>query len=465
MLNWAKFPSSLRQLLWAQCANHATQLENILCKQNSKTASELFYCQNPPWILHLKIFGEIGIVHDHKKIRSKLADRGRPCIFIGYSSDHAPNVYKFLTMNKQTMIQSRNTVWLQLSYGENIKKHNVRDFDGDDDDFNHRCLHAEYPLDVYEEIEAEHNRQEDSDKVNEEIDIVPDDDDESENNDDIVQIIPTASRRLSGVHREIRNLTNFYNTNPGETAEIAMLAREFNPTELTYASTIHDGNPDPKNYVEAKNSKDWNKWWEAMCIEFKNMDNKKVWNIILKTDVPTGRKLIGNRWVFAQKDDGRYRARTVAKGFSQVPGKDFQENHAPVVNDARFHLVLALKVLFKLEAGQFDIETAFLYGELDEEIWMQLPDGYSEYCATFQNKKIYSNIHCVKLQKALNGLVQAVRQWWKKFKEVMKSIHYIPSAADPCLFINTSNNKPIVVIYVDDGGVFSTKENIDTKPG
>jgi Reverse transcriptase (RNA-dependent DNA polymerase) len=162
---------------------------------------------------------------------------------------------------------------------------------------------------------------------------------------------------------------------------------------------------------------------------------------------------------FAQKDDGRYRSRTVVKGFSQVPGKDFQENHAPVVNDVPFHLVLALKVLSKLEAGQFDIETAFLYGELIEEIWMQLPDVCSEDCATFQSKKIDSNTPCNKLQKALYGLVEAARQWWKKFKEVMKSI---PSAADQCLFISTSTNKSFVVIYVDDRGVFITKENIDT---
>jgi hypothetical protein len=75
-------------------------------------------------------------------------------------------------------------------------------------------------------------------------------------------------------------MTTFYNPNPGESTEIAMLARVFNPTELTYVSTIHDGNPDPKNYVEAKNSKDWNKWWEAMCTEFKNMEDKKVWKVI-----------------------------------------------------------------------------------------------------------------------------------------------------------------------------------------
>ena len=146
-----------------------------------------------------------------------------------------------------------------------------------------------------------------------------------------------------------------------------------------------------------------------MCTEFKNMEEKEVWDIIKKTDVPSGRKVIGNRWVYALKDDGRYRARTVAKGFSQVPGKDFQENYAPVVNDATFHLVLALKVMFQLEAGQFDIETAFLYGDLDEELWMQLPDGYSDFVFIYHSIKVHPSTHCVKLKKALYGLVQAAR--------------------------------------------------------
>jgi hypothetical protein len=53
---------------------------------------------------------------------------------------------------------------------------------------------------------------------------------------------------------------------------------------------IHDGNPDPKNYVEAIYSKYWNKWWEAICTKFKNMEDKKVWKVVLKTNVPLGRK-------------------------------------------------------------------------------------------------------------------------------------------------------------------------------
>ena len=74
---------------------------------------------------------------------------------------------------------------------------------------------------------------------------------------------------------------------------------------------------------------------------------------------------------FAVKDGGHYLARTVAKGYSQVLGKDFQET--------TFHLILALKAIMGLKAGQFDIETTFLYGDLEEELWMVLPDGYDMY--------------------------------------------------------------------------------------
>jgi hypothetical protein len=77
-------------------------------------------------------------------------------------------------------------------------------------------------------------------------------------------------------------------------------------------------------------------------------------------------------------------------------------------------LVLVLKILFHLDAEQFDIETAFLYGELDEEISMDLPDGYSEYVNEKHNNPILVDMHCVKLF----GLVQTARQWWKSLKKL-----------------------------------------------
>jgi hypothetical protein len=74
----------------------------------------------------------------------------------------------------------------------------------------------------------------------------------------------------------------------------------------------------------------WPNWWAEMITEFDNMHSKQVWTIIPRNSIPGYRKIVGNRWVYAQKDDGRFRARTVAKGFTQIHGKGFQENHSPL---------------------------------------------------------------------------------------------------------------------------------------
>jgi Reverse transcriptase (RNA-dependent DNA polymerase) len=91
--------------------------------------------------------------------------------------------------------------------------------------------------------------------------------------------------------------------------------------------------------------------------------------------------------------------------------------------------------MYKLMEGQFDIETAFLYGDLDEEIWMEFPDGHEDYLQETNQTQTDPKTHCVKLNKALYGFLQAARQWWKKFKEVMFTLNFKPSDADPCLFI------------------------------
>jgi hypothetical protein len=244
-----------------------------------------------------------------------------------------------------------------------------------------------------------------------------------------------------------------------EQAELAMITASFETGLI-----INDGENVPKSYKDATFSKEWEQWWTAIVIEFNAMEEKGVWDIVEKSNVPTGRRIIGNRWVFAKKNDGRYRARTVAKGFSQIPGKDFQENHAPVVNDTTFRISLALKILYGLEAEQFDVETAFLYGELDEDLWMELPMGYSKYLTEKKHITITSDKHCLKLKKALYGLVQAARQWWKKFKSVMANIDFYPSRADPCLFIKRGKDEKttaFVIIYVDDGGIIGSRSTIN----
>jgi hypothetical protein len=445
MLNGAQFPKTLRDGLWAHCAKLASNLENILYGSTGKTPpSERFYGHLPKWVKSLRTFGEIAIISDsrNKEIRSKLADRGFPAIFIGYSDSHDTDVWEFFNYKTKSVILSRDVIWLNQSYGQYM---NITD------------AHVEQNSDLDDELDEEDTEEEPTlGYVLPKEEIKNEEDIEDEDDDEIVKQIPS---RLAG---EIKRLTCSYNPNPMEHAEMAMLHQKFD-IQHAYIAGFDDGNNIPKTYYEAKKHINWKDWWEAMCTEFENMESKHVWEIVERSKIPINRKVIGNRWVFARKDDGRFRARTVAKGFSQIPGQDFQENHAPVVSDTTFHLILGLKILFKLDAGQFDIETAFLYGELEEELWMEFPQGYQDFLKDKHKKDVDASMNCLHLKKAIYGLVQAARQWWKKFKEVMATLSFEPSKADPCLFVRKGAKEEIisfVILYVDDGGIIGTKEVI-----
>ena len=304
MLNGAKLRPHFREKFWAQCARLATQLENVIVKQNQQTsASMMFHGNEPNWVHHLRTFGEIGIVKDDKQpIKGKLKNRGFPAMFIGYPDNHAENVFQFINLDKQSVITSRNVTWINKCYGD------FREIPQEELDGVFEIEDLEEYQDHEPEEEIQHVEQAEENDFNQE------DPEEFETVDQPIT-------RISGLQRELNNLDTFYN----RTLERANISQEVFLVHRAFMANIHDGSPDPKSYYEAKKAKDWKHWWNAMCIELKNMEEKKVWEIIKKTDLPTGRKLIGNRWVYVQKDDGRYRARTVAQGFSQVPGKDFFE--------------------------------------------------------------------------------------------------------------------------------------------
>jgi Reverse transcriptase (RNA-dependent DNA polymerase) len=100
----------------------------------------------------------------------------------------------------------------------------------------------------------------------------------------------------------------------------------------------------------------------------------------------------GNRWVFTRKDDGRSHAHCVTKGYSHIPGKDFQENQAPVIHDTTFHLIIAISMLYLLDSYHFGVKTTILYGYLEETIYVEFPAGYERNLIDKQtrmgNKKI-----------------------------------------------------------------------------
>jgi hypothetical protein len=160
---------------------------------------------------------------------------------------------------------------------------------------------------------------------------------------------------------------------------------------------------------------------------------------------PPGVKVLPVRWVFKIKRDAqgnieRYKARLVVKGFMQQEGVDFNEVYAPVSKHSTLRALLATVAVAELELHQLDVKTAFLNGELDEDVWCQQPPGFGDG----------ARLAC-HLQKALYGLRQAPRAWHKRLVKELESLGFVGCTSDPGLFILHHKAAPVwLLVYVDD---------------
>ena len=142
------------------------------------------------------------------------------------------------------------------------------------------------------------------------------------------------------------------------------------------------------------------------------MHKNYTYNLV---ELPKGKRALRNKWVYKVKSrevdsSPRYKARIVVKRFQQKRGVDFGEIFAPVVKMTSIQTVLSIAASMDLEIEQLDVKTTFLHGQLDEEIYMDQPEGFME--------KGKENLLC-RLKKSLYGLKQAPCQWYKKFESFM----------------------------------------------
>jgi Reverse transcriptase (RNA-dependent DNA polymerase) len=208
------------------------------------------------------------------------------------------------------------------------------------------------------------------------------------------------------------------------------------------------------NYREAWDNKcEWqrNRWREAIEKELNKMNQQNVWTVIKRDAMEKGRKCIKYKWVFDIKRDGIFRARLVACGYSQVPGVDFKESYSPVINDIVFRVIIICQIVWNLTAKILDVEVAFLNGDLDETIYMECPDGVK-----------HDNDEVLLLNKSMYGLVQAARQFFIKFSNILKNIGFKQSTAEPCLFYKQMKDHIILMtIHVDDCYIIGKEESIN----
>ncbi|KAI0993879.1 hypothetical protein K3495_g14305 [Podosphaera aphanis] len=190
----------------------------------------------------------------------------------------------------------------------------------------------------------------------------------------------------------------------------------------------------PKNFSDATKGLDREKWQSAIDEELKSLKSKEVF--IPVTHVPHGRKTIGSRWVFAIKSDGRFKARLVAQGFSQVYGIDYFDTYSPTLRMDSLRILLAVSAFFDWEIHQIDVKTAYLEGDLEEDVFMKCPEGVT-------------GTKYVKVQKALYGLKQSGRAWYQKLDEKLSKLLFRKSDSDHCIYIHTKL-QIIIGVYVDD---------------
>ncbi|PNX67522.1 retrotransposon protein putative Ty1-copia sub-class, partial [Trifolium pratense] len=181
-----------------------------------------------------------------------------------------------------------------------------------------------------------------------------------------------------------------------------------------------------------------------------SLESNKTWHLV---DLPPGCKPIGCKWILKKKlkPDGtvdKYKARLVAKGFRQRENIDFFDTFSPVTRITSIRVLISIVAIYNLVVHQMDVKTAFLNGDLEEEIYMEQPEGFVVHG---QETKV------CKLEKSLYGLKQAPKQWHEKFDNLMVSNGFKLNESDKCIYYKSDNNIcTMICLYVDDMLIFGS---------
>ena len=208
----------------------------------------------------------------------------------------------------------------------------------------------------------------------------------------------------------------------------------------------------PYQYRDIAGLPDADEYYKAVDVELENMKRNNVWT---ESALPEGKRAVSMRWVFALKHDSsgriaKYKARLVARGFSQTHNQDYFETYSPVVRYTTLRIVLHLATANNWVTEVIDVVAAFLLSDLEEDVYVEFPEG----CKWTEHKT-------AKLNRAIYGLKQASRSWYNEVTERILHQGWSRCDDDPCLFIKSDNsgNIMIILIYVDDIALISNSAN------
>lgn len=465
--------ANLTRALWPEAVQTAIYVLNRVPTRRKphQTPFEQWHGKIPD-VKNLRVFGQRAFVRKPDvKIVGKWDTRAEEALFVGYTE--YSNTYRFFKPEDESIIVSCNVKFPEiLDYEE--KQPLLEESDSDDD-----TVIVEMDIDDHSAPSDQKEQSDRTDQKQSGQDSSSSNPGQSTSNE-VLAIMPLVPKKEepsepvpsfsgmqmqesrigkirrerrpkqeSGLQKALRIPKNLLIRNkPPQILDHRLRSRS--RRHVANISTI-EADYDPGSYTEAMRRPDRDHWIAAMEEEIESLRKNNVWKLV---DRPAG-NVVSNRWVLRikRKPDGtvdRYRARLVARGFSQIYGIDYNETYAPVVNTTVLRLLFGFAASERLEMAQFDVKTAFLYGSLTETVYMEQPEGFVQ-----DSSKV-----CL-LQRSLYGLKQSPRQWNRKFTDFLTSVNLEELEEEHCVFYR-KDPLLIIALYVDDGIIFArSKKDID----
>ncbi|MEM1283231.1 MAG: reverse transcriptase domain-containing protein, partial [Chlamydiota bacterium] len=397
ILNESGFPKSL----WGEAILNVARVLNFspTRKPVDKTPHEAFKLEKPN-VKYLRKFGSMVYFHIPKEKRTKLDPNNKRGYLLGYTD--VIGQYRIYVPEEKCVILSSSVKILEDILYKDVHK----DKEGIQDNLQSWFFENTTDLDQ----------------------IVP---------------IPNLSRKNNCSDEQNQNSPFQEETaksdDEGKETEVPNLQEKQLATDslqsLNHVNLLHEEAIPHEIDLDIEKAKRHPKWMEA--IE-KELNSIKGHNVYQEVDRPyTEHTLLDLRWVFTIKPGGLYKARLVAKGFRQKGGIDYFETYSPVIDVESLRILLVYAFVNDYSMLQLDVKTAFLYGELDEEIYCRQPPGFAA------GNKVW------KLKKSLYGLKQAPRCWNHRLHDFLITLGFTRNCAQPCMYHHHKDQVHLGV-YVDD---------------
>lgn len=423
--------SGLDQKFWAEAASTSVYVINRLPSSAIEfKIPEQMWTSALPDLSRLRRFGCVVYVHSDE---GKLNPRSKRGIFTGYPD--GVKGFRVWLLDEEKCVISRNLIFREELMYKDINKNEIS---GNSVPFNTLMTNETLSFENAGKQVIGSDDQEGSSQSRE--------DSSAETQSPTTEAVTPVNQQDLSDYQLARDRGRRQVRQPSKYKDYQQYEGDDEIAGFAYLMIEDAGRPEPGSYQEALEDPDSELWIQAADEEMESLLKNKTWILV---DRVMGQKPIGCKWVFKRKagiagvEDPRFKGRLVAKGYAQKEGVDFQEIFSPVAKHVSIRFILSMVVHFDMELQQMDVKTAFLHGYLDEDIYMDQPEGYID--------KNHPERVCL-LKRSLYGLRQSPRQWNTRFDEFIMSHGFIRSEYDICVYFKEYevNEHIYLLLYVDD---------------